>query len=108
MSELKPCPFCGGEDSVMKLTSEDGFTSIGCLNDHSFFGIMVQGNTEAEAIEAWNTRHERTCRMTRVMERYDAYSAEYEITWACSECGRLSHGVTKSNYCPKCGAKVIE
>ena len=54
MSELKPCPFCGGNPTA--ITSENGFTSVGCLNGHSFFGVMVQGNTEAEAADKWNAR----------------------------------------------------
>lgn len=54
MTELLPCPFCGGE--AEKLTSIDGFTSIGCLNCNHIFGVMIQRGTEAEAIEAWNTR----------------------------------------------------
>lgn len=54
MADLLPCPFCGGE--AEKLTSTDGFTSIGCLNCNPFFGVMVQRGTEAEAIAAWNTR----------------------------------------------------
>ena len=84
-TKLLPCPFCGGEDLVLKLTSEDGFTSIGCLNDHSFFGIMVQANTEAEAIEAWNTRHERTCDGCKHLAT--SMRVDYHID-PCCECVR--------------------
>ena len=152
MSELLPCPFCGGE--AEKMTSSDGFTSIGCLVCNPIFGVMVQASTEAEAIAAWNTRYlqtvqcidctwfenrsesgaycgyfdrelgddydggclwgatsgyplqekpawntraERTCRML-VDPR-----TEYRI---CSKCKSVM--LEGFNYCPNCGAKVVE
>ena len=49
---------------------------------------------------------ERTCRMKKVMKRYDSYSCEYEITWFCSECNHPSYKATKPNYCHNCGARV--
>lgn len=52
--KLRECPFCGGE--AEKITSSDGFTSIGCLACNPIFGVMIQRTTEAEAIAAWNTR----------------------------------------------------
>ena len=104
MADLKPCPFCGGE--AEKLTSIDGFTSIGCLNCNPFYGVMIQRNTEAEAIAAWNTRAERTCRST---------TDDSAWCFVCSECGKsfprnklhLAHNHGEINYCPNCGAKVV-
>ena len=93
MDKLKPCPFCGGE--ATKMTSSDGFTSIGCLECNPVFGVMVQATTEAEAIKAWNTRAERTCK----------YAGD-EISGGCSEChGWLDPACA---YYPSCGAKVVE
>lgn len=107
MDKLKPCPFCGGE--AMKMTSSDGFTSIGCLECNPVFGVMVQAMTEAEAIKAWNTRAERTC---TIEHRRDEY--------VCTACGNAvgdddpwSENFVNGNavemwaYCPHCGAKVI-
>lgn len=51
---LKPCPFCGGK--AMKLTSPDGFTSIGCAKCNPVFVVMVQGRTERQAVDLWNRR----------------------------------------------------
>jgi len=51
MSELKPCPFCGGEATV----KWNGFTvySVGCF----MCGADVQSiNCREDAIVAWNTR----------------------------------------------------
>ena len=56
--KLKPCPFCGGK--AMKMTSPDGFTSIGCAKCNPVFGVMVQRRTEKQAVDLWNGRkHER-------------------------------------------------
>lgn len=103
MTELKPCPFCGGK--AEKMTSSDGFTSIGCLNCNPLFGIMVQRSTEAEAIEAWNTRAERTC--------YDANASAREhgahcFLWRCSNCNESYDTEMESmKFCPNCGARVV-
>lgn len=98
--ELLPCPFCGGVPEMM--TSSDGFTSIGCMG-HSVFGVMIQAGTEAEAVEDWNTRAERTCREVMVDKFFRG----------CSECGYMweyMYGIGKRvrpNYCPNCGAWVV-
>ena len=61
MSELKPCPFCGGEAKIsMKYV---GYGSLG-LGAHDWFGVYCadcdtstrEHQTEAEAIAAWNRR----------------------------------------------------
>lgn len=82
----------------MKMTSSDGFTSIGCLKCNPVFGVMVQAMTEAEAINAWNTRVERTChdRLTDI-EPFE-----------CSECYRRNDTNKFPNYCWYCGAKVTD
>lgn len=56
-----------------------------------------------QAIEAWNTRAERTCKWTQ----WDQHSDEYFST----ECGREFQWATPydlPNHCPGCGAKVVE
>lgn len=87
MEELKPCPFCGGEASLMRSNT---LYKVECKD------CGVAGNVrvfQSDAIAAWNTRVERTC------ERGDEF-------WECSECGE--HGLRSGwNYCPNCGAKVV-
>ena len=51
MTELKPCPHCGG-DYLHTMKLNNGNWHIRCLDCDS--GIIAE--TEAEAIEAWNTR----------------------------------------------------
>lgn len=104
MSELKSCPFCGGEAKVFAKHYENGAHEwwVGCVK----CGATIVGET---SILAWNTRAERTCRDTG------------ECRWfCCSECGfgfndiyankEREYGVDVSfpNFCPYCGARVKE
>lgn len=54
MTELKPCPFCGGE--VVLLPDDSyGHCGIGCHCEAEPF-VQKPVGQEAEAIAAWNTR----------------------------------------------------
>jgi Lar family restriction alleviation protein len=56
MGKLKPCPFCGSEDIKCKDFSRTyDIWFIQCQDCGATFPHF---DTEAEAIEAWNTRHE--------------------------------------------------
>lgn len=63
MSELKFCPFCGGRQTYYKHDGDVWLTTTnhkrGCIMRDAL--AFVAFDTEAEAIEAWNTRAERTC-----------------------------------------------
>ena len=126
MTELLPCPFCGGE-AELKPTYDldadeiDGWFAWCCTaNDCTTHPMTNDYLTRAEAIEAWNTRTERTC------EDVDMYSAQF----VCSECGAIVHleddcgyytirtdeydgdfdsrdKLRMLRYCPNCGAKVV-
>ena len=99
MSELLPCPFCGGEAEVLTAESMNGGYLFGAMcNDCLSRGDVY--DTEAEAVEAWNTRAVRTCNIV-----YDNGIAH------CDTCGAGTY--TGSNldywhYCPNCGAKVVD
>lgn len=113
--ELKPCPFCGANaemryhPSCMRDPSHRAW-EVGCSICDARVGntIYAIGKTRDEAIAAWNTRAERTCKLPET--RIDHGSIEYNGTteWRrCSGCGAevLAY---PARYCPKCGAKVVE
>lgn len=73
MDSLKPCPFCGGEaETWSHYFEEEDMTlwQVRCKErpydvEHPCYTAdsFISFTTEAEAIEAWNTRAERTCRI---------------------------------------------
>lgn len=96
MNELKPCPFCGGEAQILVQTMfDDVFFGAKCNNCGA---EAAAKNTEAEAIAAWNTRAEQTCRIVE----YD--EAPFPV---CSECGAVQPDDYTVYYCWNCGAKVV-
>lgn len=110
--ELKPCPFCGGEANLVE-DPHNWVWSIGCSNDKclGFSGLSWTYTSEREAAEAWNTRAERTCRAITHdnLNESEGMGDAWEV---CSECGALLAVITDNqttpNYCPNCGAKVVE
>lgn len=110
---LLPCPFCGGKAEIHPSNDWDvtftGSTFFAWCDKCETRGDYY--NTEAEAIAAWNTRVERTCKMEQMSEcQFDDI--------ACSECGVAlwafsmdmeGEGVLATpNYCPNCGARVTK
>ena len=61
MTELKPCPFCGGTN--IAVAKEDEW-EVMCMDCYANVGACFSYYTEAEAIEAWNKRVScNTCAM---------------------------------------------
>lgn len=58
MSELKPCPFCGGKATVQtRKDKEAGQTFYGCMcKNTGCCRIPALYMTQAQAIEVWNKR----------------------------------------------------
>ena len=106
MSELLPCPFCGGEDVEIDHASTYDVHHPDVYEVHcpDCGGRSGEGWTEDEAIAAWNTRAERTCHETMIDKFFHG----------CDSCGYMwevfySFGKKqRPNYCPYCGAKVVE
>ncbi len=104
VTELLPCPFCGGE-AYMEDAEIDGraYYIAKCGTCCSTSGVMQM--SRSKAIEAWNTRAERTC-------CNDLKDSDFGNVWPiphfkCSTCGGLFASY-EFDYCPSCGAKVVE
>lgn len=104
--ELKPCPFCGNTNIAFNFeTFGNGMRMVTSFCSACHPATIAEargvGDTEEEAIEQavdnWNTRAERTCRPTPM----------YNTIFECDVCGEIdADGVP--NYCPGCGAKVLQ
>ena len=97
MSKLLSCPFCGWKAS--ERTVGDYF-QIGCPNYACIAYIidMPVYLSRQEAVNDWNTRAERTCEIVDSENKF--------VNWECSACGEEIK--YSDNYCPNCGAKVIQ
>ena len=102
MSEkLLPCPFCGGEAHVYK----NNLWHVACERAHNGCVTMSAFVTEAEAIEAWNSRAERTCKQE---ERGWGTEGDHARVWlTCGHDCMVPTVQDLPNYCPNCGAKII-
>ena len=103
IEELKPCPFCGGDAEITKW--HEGYF-VECKKQRCG-GTIGAYKTEEEAIEAWNTRAERTCKAEQDYDTMDDGIPDCRI-WKCS-CGEsfpFWRGLNPC-FCPNCGAKVI-
>ena len=61
MTELMPCPFCGGESFMEEVKSrvlnEAVVWSVGCNTEHCYGNMsFAVFNTQREAAQGWNTR----------------------------------------------------
>lgn len=109
MIDLEECPICGKqpERHVCKrnLDEDSYYVVYECRQeDHTVSG---KGDSDLEAIDAWNTRHEPICHMEQSGAGEDV---------ACENCGayniapfRDSEGhLVIPTYCPSCGSKVVD
>lgn len=106
-SDLKPCPFCGGEAELVFFGG--AYCAISCQTCNCRTDAM-DFDDAVRAFETWNRRAERTCRMD---------VDEWRNTVRCTACGHeecnpCSNGCMYGNakfrwrFCPNCGAKVAE
>lgn len=115
MTELKECPFCRKTETLaivdcieleecdqFEHCDKDTYKTVVCRYDEGGCGASSGYRpTEQEAIDAWNTRHERICQKIPGKMKYGTRMPK------CSECGQ-SLGDARWTYCPKCGCKVVD
>lgn len=127
MSELKPCPFCGGEYTQVRYIgwkSPSAFDS-GYRAECCDCGVITAAYpTKAEAAAAWNTRHNleedalpmtdenmaahgwkqiKTCKV--VGSYYSELMDVYVFSFSCRD-SIWWNDEEPPNYCPDCGRKV--
>ena len=115
MEELKPCPFCGYKARVETTRDAIGdyqgyVECLDCVATVCGPGDMPDAESAMnEAVSAWNRRAERTCHHAWKWDGLDGHDP------ACSRCGhewpRESRNIfdySDFNYCPYCGAKVVD
>lgn len=92
---LKPCPFCGSKHVYW---NNSGW--IECYDCHIFFQVAFSNADKEENIDWWNTR---------VEQRMGEWVSDEKGYFHCSECGRKPHDQSATtNFCPNCGARMIE
>ena len=117
MNEMEKCPFCGGEFVVRESPWLDGTPAYTFWHADEKLAAemkcpltMACYGTEAELIEAVNTRHVETCEW-----RFEHSGTMYD-KWRCSKCGYLfveprcdqGYNDMDPNFCPSCGRKVVD
>lgn len=131
-TELKPCPFCGGEAHVSQALIVDmNIVTYSVICDACGMGIFKARLTPDEwvalkdpqaAIDAWNTRESQPC----YADEADHSRCKYSVNrgWVERTCKqrRLFNLVSREcdgeyyqwhdeempNFCPNCGAKVVD
>ena len=124
MSDLKPCPFCGGEASkrlfykgkyrvhcnVCDAHSGDvcdtEAEAIAAWNSRVDYHGYEQAAIEAwESVKAWNSRAERTCKQE---ERGWGTEGDHARVWlTCGHDCMVPTVQDLPNYCPICGARTV-
>lgn len=111
MTELKPCPFCGGriEARHSRFSAMDGFQPLlfccrecGAMVsfDDMTANIACKHGDDSVAIDLFNARYEQTC--TFDLKIHGSYE-----DWVCSNCGHIENdGIGR--YCSNCGCKVVK
>lgn len=122
-SELKECPHCGSTEAP-ELTDCHEAEACGnferCDWDNLFKSVVCNiykggcgassgfYSTEKQAVDAWNTRHKPTCHHLT-----DTTGDNQYVFITCDKCGYqddvdfipMPNGY---DYCPGCGAKVVD
>ena len=114
MSDLKPCPFCGGEARTHYVKGYE-LWEVSCGQCGSELSAYL---SEAEAIEAWNRRvvtdtnvgsKERTAKVEDLHGKWQRRKGS--DCWECSQCHAVLEnddlGMHNFYFCYHCGANMM-
>lgn len=110
MSELLPCPFCGGEahcEKSLRLHIGECWR-VGCKTKGCIGWILesVLYVSEQMAVDKWNERADEHAELTCHVE--ETYQDElWDAVCTLLSCGHEAWECTP-NFCPECGAKVVK
>ena len=122
MTELLPCPFCGGEATIRHDSTDAEYWGweewwVECINTQCKMQPESGRtfDTEAEAIAAWNTRYHSEFEKTVIkawqeIKEYQERTCkpvEKDGVMRCSECDYPLGIMSVPAFCAGCGAKVI-
>ena len=106
--ELRECPFCWGHATSYGTRKMESGGSTHCLIHCDECSARLSAKTEAEAVAAWNRRAGRTCNVeSSHVEQEIGYYSYLEVELSCGHEFTWDDG-TPPDYCPNCGARVIE
>lgn len=112
MTELLPCPFCGGEADVHYFAHDDSECTVMCSNPNCRASVSARScgsmtTAYNRARKLWNRRAERTCNVesSHVEQEIGDYSY-LEVELSCGHAFTWDDG-TPPDYCPDCGARVV-
>ena len=102
-NNLKPCPFCGGTSHIEidDIQEPEMFWHYSPRCDDYGFWVICFGLCiipKKMLLKPWNTRYERTTPSDELLCRHCGYSIVYQdgddvYTW---------------DYCPHCGARIVD
>lgn len=128
MTDLLPCPLCGSTDLKHYVTnarernrgvivckrcclrleaySDDEYkVAQSYMGDFESAHKFTWEQARKAVADKWNRRAERTCEPVEILEEEVFGLGIYR---ECSECHETLGRETLPNYCPSCGARIVE
>lgn len=107
MSELKRCPFCGGEVRFVKTgcSSRGKIGHLYCDGCKESFFKNDRWHTESELYEKWNTRKPLERQLSVKPNIYGFRYGRIALGGKCPVCGRCVNSKDHI-FCHRCGTKL--